>query len=386
MAKSELTPMVYSEWPRINDTYINFVNQSWPGAFNLSIAQPATTSVDSLFGFSEQEVYPIFPKLPIPNNTVFNHTMYYGTQAVYLLGTARDGAYTLCSMRMSLNSDCSTKYQSGGTGRSLQVNCDEDNPHAYRNSNPVPPNGTWTPDWVSVAAEWGTSLSLTSGITDANASNARLLTQLIPKSSTLERFKPSISEALAVLAGCTLLDSGIDAPFVPFWNYSKSVDGNIVDLVPLPQYQIFNATVATTTYQSGPNESWQNVFYLVLALMFGANLGCLGYLAFSKERTTDFLEPQNLFCLSLLSPPDQALEGACGGGPAKEHYASRWSVKVDRSREHQWFESKKGNIQSPSIRHKHHWSSPALPTGFETERNLGTTIYDKVSERKSSRL
>lgn len=55
------------------------------------------------------------------------------------------------------------------------------------------------------------------GTVDGNGSNARVLTQLVPKEPKLNPLLPSIAEALAVMAGSTLLQSTKDAPFVEFF-------------------------------------------------------------------------------------------------------------------------------------------------------------------------
>ena len=55
------------------------------------------------------------------------------------------------------------------------------------------------------------------GTVDGNGSNARVLTQLVPKQPALDPLLPSIAEALAVMAGSTLLQSTKDAPFVEFF-------------------------------------------------------------------------------------------------------------------------------------------------------------------------
>lgn len=67
-------------------------------------------------------------------------------------------------------------------------------------------------------------LSLNAGIFDGNASNARLLTQFPlfdqnaqPGMPQLDPSLPSPAEALAVMAGDTLLLSITDAPFVEFY-------------------------------------------------------------------------------------------------------------------------------------------------------------------------
>jgi len=60
-------------------------------------------------------------------------------------------------------------------------------------------------------------LALNDGTVNANGSNARVLTQFVPKTPTLDPSLPSIAEALAVMAGSTLLQSTKDAPFVEFF-------------------------------------------------------------------------------------------------------------------------------------------------------------------------
>lgn len=99
------------------------------------------------------------------------------------------------------------------------------------------PNAQWKtilPNWRDVGLDWSNSLSLNTGISDGDASNSRLLTQLIlqptntdPKKLQvdLSRDLPSVGEALAVMAGCTLLKSMLDAPFVMFWVRIISYDG-----------------------------------------------------------------------------------------------------------------------------------------------------------------
>jgi len=67
-------------------------------------------------------------------------------------------------------------------------------------------------------------IALNNGIVDGNGSNSRVLNQLVPKKAvlgeagpSLDPSLPSIAEALAVMAGCTLLQSTKDAPFVEFF-------------------------------------------------------------------------------------------------------------------------------------------------------------------------
>lgn len=84
-------------------------------------------------------------------------------------------------------------------------------------------------NWRDVGTDWSNSLSLGTGLSDGEASNSRLLMQLqlVPKGwpkvdekdlqVELNPELPSMAEAIAVLSGCTLLKSFIDAPFVPFF-------------------------------------------------------------------------------------------------------------------------------------------------------------------------
>ena len=189
-----------------------------PSGFDLTVPNSLIpTAVDDLFGFNEIETHPIFPTLPQAYNTVFNYSSSpYGHESVYLLATSATEAYTLCSIRVVISPNCSTEYNASMSGGSLTSHCQPKNLNSYIRSQPEAPNvnSAWSKDWISVAAEWGMSLSLNDGIFDGASSNARLLTQLIPTTAALNPSLPSISEALAVLAGCTLMLSSQGAPFI----------------------------------------------------------------------------------------------------------------------------------------------------------------------------
>ena len=116
------------------------------------------------------------------------------------------------------------------------------------------------------------------------------------------------------------------------WNYSSNVLNDT-------QYQAFNATLRTQEYMSGGQHSWQKLFYVVLAAVFFTNIFCLLYFATRGNHITDFLEPQNLFSLSLNSPPSAVLEGNCGGNIEKEQFNAKWRVKHDKERDHLYIES-----------------------------------------------
>lgn len=334
MTKEELAPMVYTEWPSSGGKELN--STRWPDEYDLP-AFPSwqnVTVVDDLFGFGEKydRRHPVFAKYPIPYNTITNTSKLY-TDSMYLLAASKS-SYMLCSIRQSLTPNCSTSYRASLSGGALKSNCeDPEDGLAYRRSDPSATNGVLSKDWINVAFDWAMSLSLNAGITDGAASNARLLTQLIPSTDRLDPSLPSIAEALAVLAGCTLHDSAMEAPFIHYWNYSTTVP-----TLGSPQYQGFNATLQTQDYASGYTQRWQGIFYVVLTFVFSTNIFCLVYFIYRGGLVTDFMEPQNLFALSLNSPPNQYLEGSCGAGPEKEQFRTNWFINFERESEHFYFQ------------------------------------------------
>ena len=214
MSSDDMAPMVFTEWPSEyrNGTSLNVTG--WPKDYDLTTPSALThTAVDKLFGFDNDETHPIFSKLPQPYNTVFNVSDFYGHNSIYLLATSENGTYTMCSMRVAQSPDCFTEYKASMSGGSLTSQCGN-YPLAYSKSEPNAPNGSWEKDWKDVASEWGYGLSLNAGISDGNSAISRLLTQLIPTTNALDPNLPSISEALAVLAGSTLILSSQGSPFI----------------------------------------------------------------------------------------------------------------------------------------------------------------------------
>ncbi|KAL8949757.1 MAG: hypothetical protein Q9222_004156 [Ikaeria aurantiellina] len=353
MRAEELAPMVYSLWPNGNDTQINV--PGWPKDFDIPLWPDYLnqTSVDDLFGFGAKysRRHPVFPKLPLPYNTVMNYTGPYA-DSIYLLAASANQEYTMCSLRASITTKCSTHYHASSSGGSMDAHCEDDNDMlAYHRSNETAPEGAIQRDWATVATEWASSLSLMAGITDGMSSNARLLTQLIPTSQALDPSLPSIAEALAVLSGFTLEE---------------------------PQYEGFNASLRIRDYASGGTKPWQGFFYVVLSLTFAINLFCLFYFLARRGLVTDFIEPQNLFALSLNSPPSQAMDGACGGGPVGRQLAMNWHVKMDHEREHFYIQSGEG---PPERRRR---TTPSLD--FEMDTSPNVIAYAKLSSRHSSLL
>lgn len=143
-----------------------------------------------------------------------------------------------------------------------------------------------------------------------------------------------MAEALAVYASSTAVISALDSPFIHYWSYDKP--GNILgEPGPLEQ---FNASLITQQYTSGHVNDWQNIFYIVLILVFGINVFCLIYFILRSGLVTDFTEPQNIFALAVNSPPSAQLHGSCGAGPEKRDLVVPWRVAWAPSANHYFFE------------------------------------------------
>ncbi|KAL3476649.1 hypothetical protein BJX99DRAFT_227490 [Aspergillus californicus] len=328
MNATELAPLVYSEWPNGAE---NFDPITWTAQTTPNIPGPAEwhnrTVVDDIFRFGPEypgSTPPIFGKLPKEYNTVLNVTGDYATRdSIYLLGASRNGTepeYVLCSLKAKQSPLCSTRYNVADSGSQLVSLCEEDRPMQYSVRLPNDsPDGFWVKDWMNVASEWGFSLSLNAGITDGASANARLLMQFVPTGRvSLDPLLPSISEALAVLAGNTLLMSTTDAPFVHFWNYT--VEDNVL---PEPVTQAFNASLRSVEYTSGRTQRWQGVFYPILIFAFLTSAICLAFMILEVrgKQVTDFTEPQNLFALAMNSPSTARLQGVCPEkGQLKERF------------------------------------------------------------------
>ncbi|KAF2629543.1 hypothetical protein BU25DRAFT_336748 [Macroventuria anomochaeta] len=352
MNESELAPLVYAKWP--NAEPINAT--SWTKA-NL-MAHATTTNatvVDDIFGWTKQDKEtmldypPVFSRFPKPFNTVLNHTSFaWGRPAIYLMGQGGDGTagpnmtgiYSVCKIDVDITPYCSTQYVAGGSGGKMEALCGDPANNtvgnmAYINSLTNATLVRGVANWRDVGTDWSNSLSLGTGISDGEASNSRLLMQLqlVPTGGMkadpnnlnvkLNPLLPSMSEAVAVLSGCTLLKSFIDAPFVPFWNYTVPEGTASLEV---PQTQYFNATIVAQQYASGGVDNASKAWMVILFLVFLMNIFVLVYFIFHRGLVTDFSEPPNLFALAVNSPPSQALAGSCGGGPEGKQYMVNWFV------------------------------------------------------------
>ncbi|KAI6830239.1 hypothetical protein KC332_g3336 [Hortaea werneckii] len=369
MNEEMLKSFVYEKW---DNATIPVDTGSWPTQLSYTDPYLGGTDFDDVFqwgpNYGLYKYPPVFSKLPIDYNTIMNDTtgMPYGRDSIYILGKGGDldsngsptnkDNYALCQLKVSQTPYCSTHYNASSNGGTLEAICTHPtepspDPLQYIKSSPDAPSGndTLVLDWVNIASEWGRSLALNTGVVNAIGSNARLLTQLIltassvPTSSSgeggaaasasLNPALPSMAEALAVMAGCTLVVSALDSPFTPFWNYT------LPTLTP-GQYQYFNASIRAQQYASGGTVPYQKAFHVVLMLTCLMNVMVLGYFGLHRDWYTDFSEPCNLFSLAVNSPPSTQLAGSCGGGPAGKEFKVCWKVNVEG--EHVFLESVEG--------------------------------------------
>lgn len=196
-------------------------------------------------------------------------------------------------------------------------------------------------------ADCKTALSLNDGIQGLNASNARVLSQLIIPATAppqLNTALPSIAEALAVLAGDTLILSATDAPFVEFWNYTLTTTTG--------QYQSFNTSIRAQQYASGGSQRYQQGFHIILFATFLINVLILVYFCTHRDWYTDFSEPTTLFSLAVNSPPSKELAGSCAGGPQGDHFRVPW--KLNSHGDHVIIESQDSDqvYDSPGLRRR----------------------------------
>ncbi|KAF1929459.1 uncharacterized protein M421DRAFT_100553 [Didymella exigua CBS 183.55] len=353
--KTELAPLVYTEWN--GEEVVNAT--TWAsGQLMNSATTTNKTAVDDIFGWTKQDHVlmrdypPVFSRFPLPFNTVLNHTsLAWGRPAIYIMGQGgaplegyagpdMTDVYSICKIDVDITPYCSTTYTAGGSGGNMEAKCEKPEnvtkgKMTYVNSRTDAKVRRGLANWRDVGTDWSNSLSLGTGLSDGAASNSRLLMQLqlVPKGGRnadpknlhveLNPSLPSMAEAIAVLSGCTLLKSFIDAPFVlePEYNLPKGARS-----LTQPNTENFNATIVAQQYASGGVDSPTKAWMVILILVFLMNIFVLIYFIFHRGLVTDFSEPPNLFALAVNSPPSQALAGSCGGGPEGKQYMVNWFV------------------------------------------------------------
>ncbi|KAL1303032.1 hypothetical protein AAFC00_003345 [Neodothiora populina] len=321
MREHELEPIVYANFSNGDDNFQNVSTNVKFAGISREEYMKNKTVVDDLFGWGEKydQTPPIFGKFPENYNTILNHTGNYGRNAIYLLGRKEDeDEYLLCSIKAYITPLCKTTYRVTSAHAYLRVDCETGDQMQYSRQNPNANSGnaTVSKDWVEGAHDWGNSISLDDGLINGNASNARLLTQLmLPNtSSSLQTKLPSPAEALAVMAGCTIVMGTQDAQFNEYFNYTSASH----NMLQPGQYEDFKVLLQAQQYASGGtlgNE--KGIFFLVLALLFVLNILCLSYLISKRGLITDFSEPLNLFSLALNSPETELMKVDCEGPKGK---------------------------------------------------------------------
>jgi hypothetical protein len=216
----EIKGLVYEAQPNVTLNSTADLPTTFTDAFNWTSFATLKTPLDDIFGWDSEHRPPIFYKYPIHFNTILNVTAPWGRDSVYLLGLGAPdmvGDYIVCKAKGGLTPYCSTEYVATGSGGTMQTHCgDAHDDMAFIKGNSSL-RDTTSLDWFNVATTAITSLSLGTGVTDGAASNARILTELILQDKGLNPSLPSPAEAIAVMAGCTLLMSAQDSPFVEFW-------------------------------------------------------------------------------------------------------------------------------------------------------------------------
>ena len=354
VSEEQISPLVFSTW---NTTEEPLNQTTWPAQLTFSESRPSPylngTELDGIFGWGEKygdyNWPPIFMKLPEDYNTLVNGTgnggLQYGRSSVYVLGKAHstdlqeDSSsgldYFLCQLQVSQSPYCYTSYQASGQTAVLEAVCDETDTRTgsmrYMETNDYAPDGnaTISRDWPMVASEMVHALALNDGAFDGKSANARLLSQLMLREPHLDPAKPSLAEALAVLAGNTLLQSTVDAPFIHYWEYAADMSENGILLASDGAPSNFSARIRAQEYASGGTSQSQKSFLIVLLGVFALNFSAFCYFVVHKTWYKDFSEPQNLFTLAVNSPPSEVFSGCCGTELQGKDYGVAWTLESD---------------------------------------------------------
>jgi hypothetical protein len=404
VSEEQIAPLVFSTWGLTEEP----LNQTtWPAQLKFSESRPSPylggTDLDDIFKWGEKygdyAWPPVFMKLPEDYNTLVNGTgnggLQYGRSSVYVLGKAHrtdvqerepssgDLDYFLCQLQVSQSPYCYTSYQASGQTAVLEAVCDETNSttgsmryfESEQGTGAPAGNSTISRDWPMVASEMVHALALNDGAFDGRSANARLLSQLMLREPRLDPAKPSLAEALAVLAGNTLLQSTLDAPFIHYWEYAANLSSNGILVSPddgAPAH--FTATIRAQEYASGGTSRYQKTFLIVLVGVFALSSSAFCYFVLHKTWYKDFSEPQNLFTLAVNSPPSEVFSGCCGTEMQRRDYGVTWTLESDGG--HVFVRAGAGvdgsAAGSPVVKKRKAWRSPAV--GSPLAKGLGKKL------------
>ncbi|KAI1389665.1 uncharacterized protein F4822DRAFT_399193 [Hypoxylon trugodes] len=390
MAPDELAPLVYTTWRNARTENTDVPGQligvdDW---FN-DVPPPNDdewlnrTAVDDVFqwGPKYHRRPPVFQLYPLDFNMITN-TSVAGSDSIYILAKSDIEDYALCQLRSWVSTNCSTEFDlSGISGGHMRAHCedpDDTNSYAAASGNDdvhSPPDPSV--DWRNLADQWRLSMDLNGGVQNNNASNARIMTNLILQSPSLNPLLPSMAEALAVLSSSTLVASSLSSTYRVTWDYPK------MELDP-GQYEGFKASLRTQEYTSSHTAAWQAVFYPVLGLVFVVNVACLIYLLLFLRPglVSDYTEPQNLFAVAVNSPPSTALAGSCGHGPDAPEMVVPWHVSYSAAANHYFFEEGGWDGTRPNTRLSMASGSELLPNSASM-RGKNWDHYKRLSSSRT---
>lgn len=175
-------------------------------------------------------------------------------------------------------------------------------------------------------------MDMNSGLHNSNASNSRILSQLVLTEPALLTYYPSIAEALATYLASTLVLSSIDSPFHQGWEYTTP-ENTLAE----GTFQQFDASYITKLYTAGHTRPQERAFYVILGILPIINLCCFGFMLFNLNIVTDFTDTKNLFVLAMNSPPSSQFKGSCGGGPNQRDLEIPWRVAFTKKASHYFF-------------------------------------------------
>ncbi|KAI2777441.1 hypothetical protein F4815DRAFT_294982 [Daldinia loculata] len=392
VAHDELAPLIYTTWPgaRTEGTEIPGQKTGVEDWFN-DVPPPVDdewlnrTVVDDIFrwGPKYHRRPPVFQLFPIDYNMITN-TSVANSESLYVLAKSNAVAeYTLCEMRSWVTPKCSTRFDvSGISGGFMRAHCedpkDTDSYSAASGNDDVKNPPEPSIDWRNLAEQWRLSMDLNGGVQNNNASNARIMTNLILREAALDPFLPSMAEALAVLSSSTLVAGTLGSTYRMSWDYPK------VEMDP-GVYETFKASMRTQQYTSSHVQAWQGIFYAVLGAVFAINVACLLYLAFFRQGlVSDYTEPQNLFTVAVNSPPSVALSGSCGHGPDTAGLVVPWRVNYSAAANHYFFEEVSGNTKGRAgTRMSTASGSDLLPENDSRLRGNNYNNYKRLRESRS---
>ncbi|KAI0885743.1 uncharacterized protein GGS22DRAFT_199935 [Annulohypoxylon maeteangense] len=356
MARAELAPLVYTEWPQARTASTNVPGQragveDW---FNDVPAPSDTewlnrTAVDDIFrwGPKYHRRPPVFQLYPIDYNMITNTSVAVSADIYVLAKSGTIDTFALCQLSSWVTPKCSTEFDvSGISGGYMRAHCEDPaNSISYEAGSGNTDFDIHMPapslDWRNLADQWRLSMDLNGGVQNNNASNARIMAHLILESPSLNPNLPSMAEALAVLASSTLVAGTLYSTYRAVWDYPS------VDMSPGGVYESFRASMRTQEYTSSHVMAWQAVFYAVLGFVFILNLACLCYIVFVRSGlVSDYTEPQNLFAVSVNSPASGALSGSCGHGPDAREMVVPWRVGYSAAANHYFFEEATGGVRA----------------------------------------